>query len=72
MASPGSPTPRRWLFSADTPGATVYARATDAAGHVSAPVSTTFKIDRTPPDSHVAGGAGPGAWVAAGHHQRGG
>ena len=51
-------------FNADTPGVTVYARATDAAGHVSAPISTTFKIDQTPPDSHVGGGAGPGAWVA--------
>jgi uncharacterized repeat protein (TIGR01451 family) len=51
-------------FNADTAGATVYARATDAAGHISAPISTTFKIDQTPPDSHVAGGAGPGAWVA--------
>ena len=28
------------------------------------PVSTTIKIDRTPPNSHVAGGAGPGALVA--------
>ena len=52
------------VFSADTPGTTVYARATDAVGHVSEPISTTFKIDQTPPDSHVAGGQGPGAWVA--------
>jgi uncharacterized repeat protein (TIGR01451 family) len=51
-------------FSADTPGATVYARATDAIGNVSDPVSTTVKIDMTAPDSHVAGGAGPGTWVA--------
>jgi uncharacterized repeat protein (TIGR01451 family) len=51
-------------FNADTPGVTVYARATDVAGHVSETVSTAFKIDRTPPDSHVAGGEGPGAWVA--------
>ena len=51
-------------LSADAPGATVYARATDAVGHVSEPVSTTIKIDRTPPDSHVTGGAGPGALVA--------
>ena len=51
-------------FTANTPGTTLYARARDAAGHVSEPVSTTFKIDSTAPDSHVAGGAGPGAWVA--------
>lgn len=51
-------------FSADTTGTTVYARATDAAGHVSEPVSTTLKIDQTPPNSHVTGGQGPGAWVA--------
>jgi uncharacterized repeat protein (TIGR01451 family) len=52
------------VLSADTPGATVYARATDAVGNVSTPVSTTVKIDRTPPNSHVDGGVGPGAWVA--------
>ena len=52
------------LFNGDTHGAIVYARAVDAVGHVSVPVTTTFKIDQTPPDSHVAGGAGPGAWVA--------
>jgi uncharacterized repeat protein (TIGR01451 family) len=51
-------------FSADTAGTTVYARAADAAGHVSEPVTATFKIDRTAPDSHVSGGAGPGAWLA--------
>jgi uncharacterized repeat protein (TIGR01451 family) len=51
-------------FSADTPGTTVYARAGDVAGHVSEPVLVTFKIDRTRPDSHVAGGDGPGALVA--------
>jgi hypothetical protein len=38
-------------LSADTPGTTVYARATDVLGNVSEPVSTTVKIDRTPPDS---------------------
>jgi hypothetical protein len=38
-------------LNADTPGTTVYARATDALGNVSEPVSTTVKIDRTPPDS---------------------
>jgi uncharacterized repeat protein (TIGR01451 family) len=51
-------------FAADTPGTTVYARATDVAGHVSTVVWTTFQIDRTPPDSHVSGGVGPGALVA--------
>jgi uncharacterized repeat protein (TIGR01451 family) len=54
-----------WMFAADTPGVTVYARAADAVGNVSEPVSTTLKIDRTPPNSRVDGGAGPGAWVAA-------
>lgn len=52
------------VFDDDTTGTTIYARATDAVGHVSEPISTTFKIDRTPPDSHVAGGQGPGALVA--------
>jgi hypothetical protein len=51
-------------FMADTPGTTVYARARDAVGNVSAVISNTFKIDRTAPDSHVAGGDGPGALVA--------
>jgi hypothetical protein len=51
-------------LSADTPGTTVYARATDAVGNLSEPVSTTVKIDSTPPDSHVPGGVGPGTWVA--------
>ena len=51
-------------FSSDTASTTVYARARDAVGHVSEPVTKTFKIDRTPPDSHVAGGVGPGVWVA--------
>lgn len=51
-------------LSADTPATTVYARAADAVGNLSEPVSTTVKIDSTPPDSHVAGGAGPGTWVA--------
>jgi hypothetical protein len=52
------------VLSADTLGATIYARASDAVGNVSEPVSTTVKIDLTPPDSHVDGGAGPGAWIA--------
>jgi len=52
------------VFSSDTAGTTVYARATDIAGLVSDPVSTLFKIDRTAPNSHVTGGAGAGAYVA--------
>jgi uncharacterized repeat protein (TIGR01451 family) len=52
------------IFTDDTAGTTVYARAIDAAGHVSEPFIETLKIDQTAPDSHVDGGAGPGAWVA--------
>ena len=33
-------------------------------GNVSQVISTTFQIDQTAPDSHVAGGDGPGALVA--------
>ena len=51
-------------LATDTPGTNVYARATDGVGNVSQPVSIAIKIDRTPPNSHVAGGAGPGALVA--------
>jgi len=51
-------------FTDDTAGTTVYARARDGVGHVSDVVSTTFQIDRTAPDSHVAGGDGPGALIA--------
>jgi uncharacterized repeat protein (TIGR01451 family) len=36
-------------ITADTPGRTLWARATDNLGHVSAPISTTFKLDQTPP-----------------------
>ena len=52
------------VFTADTPGATIYARATDGVGLISETVSTTVKIDQTPPNSHVTGGAGPGALIA--------
>lgn len=52
------------LFEADTPGTTIYARASDATGQVSAPITATFRIDRSAPDSHVTGGAGPGVWAA--------
>lgn len=51
-------------FTEDTAGTTVYARASDAAGHVAEPAMTTFKIDQTAPDSHINGGAGPGTWIA--------
>lgn len=51
-------------FASDTTGITLYARATDGIGHVSQPITTTFRIDQTPPDSHVASGEGPGALVA--------
>jgi uncharacterized repeat protein (TIGR01451 family) len=51
-------------FDQDTFGTTVYARARDIAGLVSEPVTTTLKIDRTLPNSHIAGGDGPGAYVA--------
>ncbi len=51
-------------FTEDTAGTTVYARATDAAGHAAEPAMTTFKIDQTAPDSQINGGAGPGTWIA--------
>ncbi|MBM4431914.1 MAG: DUF11 domain-containing protein, partial [Chloroflexi bacterium] len=52
------------LFTSDTAPITLWARASDAAGHISPPVTCTFKIDSTPPTSHISGGQGPGAWVA--------
>lgn len=52
------------VFNADTNDTTIYARAADVVGHVSEPVTATFKIDQTAPDSHVLGGQGPGALVA--------
>ncbi len=52
------------VFAADSPGTTVYVRAADAVGQISEPVSTTFMIDRTAPDSHVPAGQGPGALIA--------
>ena len=42
-------------YTTDTPATTVWARASDVAGHVSEPVSTTLKLDLTPPDSHASG-----------------
>jgi uncharacterized repeat protein (TIGR01451 family) len=47
-------------FNSDTPGTRVYARAQDAAGLWSEPRTWSFRLDQTPPDSHVAGGEGPG------------
>jgi len=38
-------------FTNDTPETTIFARASDGAGHVSEPVSTTLKIDLSAPDS---------------------
>jgi uncharacterized repeat protein (TIGR01451 family) len=37
------------LITADTPGRTLSARATDNLGHVSDPISITLKLDQTPP-----------------------
>ena len=59
-------------FTANTPGATLYARARDAVGNLSVPVSATFKIDRTAPSSHVTGGAGPGVLGRGDRDQCGG
>ena len=36
-------------ITANTPGRTLWARATDNLGHVSDIISTTFKLDQTPP-----------------------
>jgi uncharacterized repeat protein (TIGR01451 family) len=53
------------LFDTDTPTTTVWARATDAVGHTSEPVSTTFKIDVTPPSSKIQVGEYTiGVWLA--------
>jgi hypothetical protein len=45
-------------FTSDTPPTTLWVRATDVAGHASDPISTTFKVDLTAPDSHVAADCG--------------
>lgn len=37
------------VFAAETPPVTLYARATDHAGHVSTPTSATFALDMTAP-----------------------
>ncbi|MBL7183042.1 MAG: DUF11 domain-containing protein [Anaerolineae bacterium] len=51
------------IFDADAPPATLWARATDAVGHTSEPVSTTFGLDLTPPISVV----GPDCWLPGGN-----
>ncbi|MFX1411599.1 MAG: LamG-like jellyroll fold domain-containing protein, partial [Promethearchaeota archaeon] len=52
-------------FPTDTPTTTLWARATDVAGHVSTPVSATFKVDVTPPSSKVEiGGQTFGVYIA--------
>ena len=51
-------------FVADTPGITIWAKATDEISNPSEPISTTFRIDETLPDSKIQGGPAPGAWFA--------
>ena len=53
-------------FTTDTPQTTIWARASDAAGHVSAPVSTTLQVDVTPPDSQGSGICLPGGVCGGG------
>ncbi|MBU1880235.1 MAG: discoidin domain-containing protein, partial [Chloroflexi bacterium] len=53
------------FYTTDTPTTTVWARATDAVGHTSEPVSTTFKLDVTPPSSEIHyNGYTFGVWIA--------
>jgi uncharacterized repeat protein (TIGR01451 family) len=42
----------------DTPGITLWARATDDLGHTSEPISTTVKLDQTPPSTRDSDGWG--------------
>jgi hypothetical protein len=42
-------------YATDTPPIALWARASDTAGHASAAISTTVKVDLTPPDSHAVG-----------------
>jgi hypothetical protein len=42
----------------------MWARAVDMLGHVSEPISTTFKVDKTAPDSRVHHGPMPGLLFA--------
>ncbi len=50
------------VYDADMPPTPFWARATDAVGHTSEPVSTTFGLDLTAPTSV----AGPGCWDPGG------
>lgn len=45
-------------FTADTPGAVLWARATDTVGHTSEPVSTTIRIDQAAPSTYDEDGYG--------------
>jgi hypothetical protein len=46
------------VISYDTPGFTLWARATDAVGNTSEPISMTIKLDQTPPTSEDSDGYG--------------
>jgi hypothetical protein len=51
-------------FNDNTPATTIWARASDVAGHVSEPVSTTLKVDLTPPNSQSLGSCDSGGVCA--------
>lgn len=51
------------VYRVDMPLTALWARATDAVGHTSAPISVTFGLDLTAPSSV----AGPGCWAPGGH-----
>ena len=51
-------------FADNAPATTIWARARDVAGHVSEPVSTTLKVDVTPPNSQGLGSCGTGGLCA--------
>ncbi|MGB2910024.1 MAG: hypothetical protein WBB55_05540, partial [Anaerolineales bacterium] len=53
-----------WEFEPDTAGTTVWGRAADEIGNISEPISTTFKIDRTKPNSQTQPGPTPGVILA--------
>jgi hypothetical protein len=57
-------------FTSDTPATTIWARASDVAGHDSVPVSTTLKIDLTPPNSQGLGNCGSGGVCSGGAFER--
>jgi hypothetical protein len=56
-------------FDADTAATTLRARATDAAGRVSEPVSTTLSIDMTPPSSKHPSACAPGMICSGGIYE---